>query len=651
MGAIALIAVAATVAEVAGAAALAEAAIDLGATDASLGAAGSLAAGEGGAGFLAGMSDVAATEGAGVSGTGISSGVAPTATAADAASTIDAAAQTNPVQSIKDSLKSVNAAIDSALPPGARQAINVGYQLSKGADPTQIIINSLKSQALGGIGSDIAAATGSKDLGQFASGTIGNLMSGRDPMKAIEGGALGVANSEFNTNLKEATGLTALPNFNITPLIDPDFNKPERSPLQTPTLDKTAMSDQTVMRPRSSFLGQTAQQDTSSGLQGTTDMPTLGLPQLGLQDLSLPSLGLPQIGPQVGPSAPLQTAQANLPFQPDGQLKQLYGSIGPSPMKDGGTAHYAGGSAVGPYRVPKLSSLNDYTQLYPTLTPTEQLVLHNKLVNPQEYELLSEEPVVYSAEGGEIHSKLIPELIEMLQKHAPKHYAGETTSSVQSESSIWDNPDVKKIDWKAMQEGPKFTRVFEPKLLQPKTRPIPPKLEELRHLSQGPLAGRNPLSMRAQGGLSKYHEAAPEGHHPEFITGITGYYAGGRGTGQSDDIPAMLHDGDYVMDAEAVSAFGDGSSKAGNEVLMKFMHAIPHQDHKQGKPVPAKIADGEVVLPEAFVTALGHGDNKRGAHMLDEIREELREHKRSAPTSKIPPKAKSPLDYLKMAKG
>ena len=75
----------------------------------------------------------------------------------------------------------------------------------------------------------------------------------------------------------------------------------------------------------------------------------------------------------------------------------------------------------------------------------------------------------------------------------------------------------------------------------------------------------------AKGGLpAKYEEAAPDGHNPEFITGLTGYYACGGGTGQSDDIPAMLHDGDYVMDAEAVSAFGDGSSKAGNEVLMKL---------------------------------------------------------------------------------
>jgi hypothetical protein len=156
----------------------------------------------------------------------------------------------------------------------------------------------------------------------------------------------------------------------------------------------------------------------------------------------------------------------------------------------------------------------------------------------------------------------------------------------------------------------------------------------------------------AAGGLpKKYKEANPDGHKPEFITGLTGYYADGRGTGQSDDIPALLHDGDYVMDAETVSALGDGSSKAGRQVLDGFRTKIPHSKAAGGRVVPAKIADGEYVFPAAFVTSLGGGDNKRGAEILDGLREKLRAHKRAAPLGKIPPKAKSPLDYIKKAKG
>ena len=175
--------------------------------------------------------------------------------------------------------------------------------------------------------------------------------------------------------------------------------------------------------------------------------------------------------------------------------------------------------------------------------------------------------------------------------------------------------------------------------------------KQLKHMQQviSPMGNMGGL---AQGGLpKKYHEAEPHGHNTEFVTGLTGFYACGGGTGQSDDIPAMLHDGDYVMDADVVAALGDGSSKAGREVLEGFRSQVPHKETGGGKPVPAKIADGEYVFPAGFVTALGGGDNKAGAKILDGLREKLRAHKRSAPTSKIPPKAKSPLDYIKGMKG
>jgi len=43
----------------------------------------------------------------------------------------------------------------------------------------------------------------------------------------------------------------------------------------------------------------------------------------------------------------------------------------------------------------------------------------------------------------------------------------------------------------------------------------------------------------------------------------TGRYVKGQGTGRSDDIPARLSDGEYVMDAESVALLGDGSGSAG----------------------------------------------------------------------------------------
>lgn len=48
------------------------------------------------------------------------------------------------------------------------------------------------------------------------------------------------------------------------------------------------------------------------------------------------------------------------------------------------------------------------------------------------------------------------------------------------------------------------------------------------------------------------------------------FAVGGPGDGRDDKIPAVLSDGEYVMDAETVAMLGNGSSKAGAEALDKF---------------------------------------------------------------------------------
>lgn len=102
-----------------------------------------------------------------------------------------------------------------------------------------------------------------------------------------------------------------------------------------------------------------------------------------------------------------------------------------------------------------------------------------------------------------------------------------------------------------------------------------------------------------RGGVVGYANGGQTEHIPEFITGKTGHHVKGRGTGQSDEIPAMLANDEYVFDADTVAALGDGSSEA-------------------------------------------------GAKFLDHFRQSVRAHKRAAPVDKIPPKA-SPLQYVKEA--
>jgi hypothetical protein len=64
----------------------------------------------------------------------------------------------------------------------------------------------------------------------------------------------------------------------------------------------------------------------------------------------------------------------------------------------------------------------------------------------------------------------------------------------------------------------------------------------------------------------------------------------GKGTGQSDSIPALLSDGEYVIDASTVSDLGDGSTQAGAKVLDGLVKKV--RTHKRGGlsqlPPPAK---------------------------------------------------------------
>jgi hypothetical protein len=59
------------------------------------------------------------------------------------------------------------------------------------------------------------------------------------------------------------------------------------------------------------------------------------------------------------------------------------------------------------------------------------------------------------------------------------------------------------------------------------------------------------------------------------------------------------------------------------------------------------LSDGEYVFDADTVASLGDGSTKAGSAVLDKMREAIRKHKRSAPVNDIPPKAKSPMAYLK----
>ena len=70
----------------------------------------------------------------------------------------------------------------------------------------------------------------------------------------------------------------------------------------------------------------------------------------------------------------------------------------------------------------------------------------------------------------------------------------------------------------------------------------------------------------------------------------------------------------------------------------------------QADDVNAALSHGEYVVDADVVSALGDGNTDAGARKLDQMRENVRSHKRSASKKSIPPKAKSPERYMKGGK-
>ena len=102
-------------------------------------------------------------------------------------------------------------------------------------------------------------------------------------------------------------------------------------------------------------------------------------------------------------------------------------------------------------------------------------------------------------------------------------------------------------------------------------------------------------------GFNGYYRGGPMRMNQGGPLSQASRYVRGGGTGRSDEIPAYLSDGEFVVDAETVAMLGDGSSKA-------------------------------------------------GAAALDTMRENIRSHKgKVLAKGKFSPNAKSPLQYLKGA--
>ena len=99
-----------------------------------------------------------------------------------------------------------------------------------------------------------------------------------------------------------------------------------------------------------------------------------------------------------------------------------------------------------------------------------------------------------------------------------------------------------------------------------------------------------PTGMAEGGALPAKHGGSPD---------RTEFAVNGPGTGRSDDIPAVLSDGEYVIDAETVALLGDGSSKAGAKKLDDLRVKV--RKHKGQKLAKGRFS-ANAKKPEAYLS-------------------------------------------------
>jgi hypothetical protein len=96
-----------------------------------------------------------------------------------------------------------------------------------------------------------------------------------------------------------------------------------------------------------------------------------------------------------------------------------------------------------------------------------------------------------------------------------------------------------------------------------------------------------------------------EGHNPQFyseggLNSLENRYVKGAGDGTSDDVPAMLANGEFVIPADVVSKLGNGSNDAGANILDEFLQVIrEHAQRHDPKELPPDSKGALAYLEEA----------------------------------------------------
>jgi len=109
------------------------------------------------------------------------------------------------------------------------------------------------------------------------------------------------------------------------------------------------------------------------------------------------------------------------------------------------------------------------------------------------------------------------------------------------------------------------------------------------------------------------------------------------------DMPSPVTPGKNYADGGEIEGDMEGA------LASAFAGGVRGADGGQSDLININVSPGEYVFDAESVSALGDGNTEAGIAKLDELREQLRAQKRSAPLGEIPPPAQGPLSYIQGA--
>lgn len=222
---------------------------------------------------------------------------------------------------------------------------------------------------------------------------------------------------------------------------------------------------------------------------------------------------------------------------------------------------------------------------------TRPMDLYNYLRSQQNY---GDDIYQYGQKGGE-HQFFTPAKFELIPK------AAATGGLIQMKQAYARGGQAAPMNPRMMQQG-------MPSGGMGRGMPMRGGLNQAMQTGNMPPAGGMPMRGGAQGmpqgmpqGRPQPVNRNPRTSYYQYGTPPTGmaaggalnmvrsYNVGGGADGRSDDVDAVLSDGEYVFDAETVALLGNGSSEAGANRLEQMREQIRRQ--KGQKLAQGKISD------------------------------------------------------------